>query len=67
MPAKKLETVVASHLSSLIDYEIDAGESALEDANALIKLIERSGFEIVRRASAATRARVGDRRAFRSR
>lgn len=67
MPPKKLETVVAGHLSSLIDYDVDVGESALEDANTLIRLIEKSGFEIVRRASPSTRARVKDLRTTRLR
>lgn len=67
MPVKKLETVIASHLSSLIDYDADVGESALSDANTLIKLIEKSGFEIARRPSPSTRARVSDRRAHRAR
>lgn len=64
MPAKKrIESAIADHLKTIVDYEADSDATAREDARELIKLIEKSGFQIVRRASSATRARMKDRRA----
>lgn len=63
MPTKKIESIIADHLRTIVDYEADTDATAAEDANELIKLIEKSGFQIVRRASLATRERLKGRRA----
>lgn len=63
MSAKKIESAIADHLATVVDFEADTDATAAGDANELIKLIEKSGLQIVRRTSPVTRERLKHRRA----
>lgn len=65
MSAKKIESVIADHLATIVDYDDDTHVTALDDAKELIKAIEKSGFEIRRRLSPAARDRMKHRRSGR--
>lgn len=63
MPVEKIEAVIADHLESLIDYQTDPTVTPADDARSLINRLEKSGFEIMRRTSTSSRARLKGRRA----
>lgn len=67
MPARKIESVIADHLKTIVDYDADIHVTALDDASEMIKAIEKSGFEIRRRLSPAAQERMNHRRGGRVR